>query len=73
MEAQILYMAVFSNEKTLHYRPELIRALPNRIASVPGGGKYQDVVRLIDVSGRCRLYFDLTDGRALICLSAERA
>ncbi|MBR3494758.1 MAG: phosphoenolpyruvate synthase [Clostridia bacterium] len=73
VEAQILYMAVFSNEKTLHYRPELIRALPNRIASVPGGGKYREVVRLVDVSGRCRLYFDLTDGRALIRLAAERA
>ncbi|MBR4458644.1 MAG: hypothetical protein IKS31_06790, partial [Clostridia bacterium] len=66
-----LYMAVFSNEKTLHYRPELIRALPNRIASVPGGGKYREVVRLVDVSGRCRLYFDLTDGHALIRLAAN--
>ena len=73
VEAQILYMAVFSNEKTLHYRPELIRALPNRIASVPGGGKYREVVRLVDVSGRCRLYFDLTDGHALIRLAADGA
>ena len=73
VEAQILYMAVFSNEKTRRYRPELIRALPNRIASVSGGGKYQEAVRLINVSGCCRLYFDLTDGHALIRLALDRA
>ena len=68
VEAQILYMAIFSNEKTRHYRPEMIRVLPSIIASVPGGGNHQDVIRLVDVSGRCRLYFDLTDGHALIRL-----
>ena len=72
VEAQILYMAVFSNEKTRHYRPGMILNLPNRIASVPGGRKHQETVRLVDVSGRCRLFFDLTDGHALIRLAEDR-
>ena len=73
VEAQILYMAVFSDEKTLRYRPELLRSLPNRIASVPGGEKHKETVRLVDVSGRCQMVFDLSDGHALIRLAAAGA
>ena len=68
VEAQILYMAVFPGDKTLHYHPELIRSLPNRISGIPGGEKRQDIVYLADVSGQCRLYHDLSAGHILLHL-----
>ena len=68
VEAQILYMAVFPGDKTLHYRPDLIRSLPNLISGIPGGEKRQDIVYLADVSGQCRLYHDLSAGHILLHL-----
>ncbi len=68
VEAQILYMAVFPGDKTLHYRPDLIRSFPNRIGEIPGGEKRQDIVYLADVSGQCRLYHDLSAGHILLHL-----
>ncbi len=67
VEAQILYMAVFPGEKTLHFRPELLGRVPNIITEIPGGAEYGDVVRLADVSGRkCELYHDLTNEHILL-------
>ncbi len=68
VEAQILYMAEFPGDKTLHYRPDLIRSFPNRIGEIPGGEKRQDIVYLADVSGQCRLYHDLSAGHILLHL-----
>ncbi len=60
-------MAVFSGEKTLRYRPEILEELPNRISEISGDSGSQDVVLLADVSGRnCELYHDLTDGHILL-------
>ena len=67
VEAQILYMAVFPGEKTLHFRPELLSRLPNMIAEIPGGAEHQDTVCLADVSGRnCELYHDLAKEHILL-------
>ena len=67
VEAQILYMAVFSGNKTLHFRPELLKQVPNIIREIPGGAEWQDVVCLADVSSRtCELYHDLTNERILL-------
>ena len=67
VEAQILYMAVFPGERTPHFRPELLRHVPNLIAEIPGSETYQDVVCLADFSGRnCELYHDLNDGHILL-------
>lgn len=67
VEAQILYMAVFPGERTPHFRPELLRHVPNLIAEIPGGEAYSDVVCLADFSGMdCELYHDLTDEHILL-------
>ena len=67
VEAQILYMAVFPGEKTLHFRPELLRQAPNIISGISGGAAYEDVVCLADVSDRnCELYHDLTEEHILL-------
>ena len=50
VEAQILYTAVFPGERTIHFRPELLRQVPNLIGEIPGGEEKQDVVCLADVS-----------------------
>ena len=69
VEAQILYMAVFSDERTLQYQPELIMSLPNLVAAIPGGKRHEDVVYLADVSCHCKLFYDLSDEHALICFA----
>ena len=67
VEAQILYTAVFSDKKTLHFRPELIQASENIISQIPQGSKWQDIVWLADVSDRnCMLYHDMTEERVLL-------
>ena len=67
VEAQILYTAVFPGERTIHFRPELLRQVPNRIGEIPGGEEKQDVVCLADVSALdCRLYHDLTNEHILL-------
>lgn len=67
VEAQILYMAVFPGNRTLHFRPELLWLVPNMITKIPGGAQRQDVVCLADVSGRdCELYHDLTEEHILL-------
>ncbi len=67
VEARILYMAVFPGNKTLCFRPELLRLAPNRISEIPGGAERQDAVCLADVSGRnCELYHDLSEEHILL-------
>ena len=67
VEAQILYIAVFPGERTMHFRPELLMEVPNTITEIPGGTKYQDVVCMVDVSNRlCELYHDLTTEHVLL-------
>ena len=67
VEAQILYTAVFPGERTIHFWPELLRQVPNRIGEISGGEEKQDVVCLADVSALdCRLYHDLTNEHILL-------
>ncbi len=67
VEAQILYTAVFPGERTIHFRPELLRQVPNLIGEIPGGEEKQDVVCLADVSALdCQLYHDLTNEHILL-------
>ena len=70
VEAQILYMAVFPGNKTVHFRPDLLKQAPDLISGIPGGQELQGVVCLADVSGRnCELYHDLTQEHILLKLS----
>jgi hypothetical protein len=67
VEAQILYMAVFPGERTLHFRPELLDRVPDLISEAEEGIDAQGVVRIADVSGRtCELYHDLKNEHILI-------
>ena len=67
VEAQILYMAVFPGDKTQHFRPELLKQVPNMITAIPGGAGYEEAVCLADVSGCCcELYHDLTEEHILL-------
>ena len=71
VEAQILYMAVFPGNRTLHFCPELLRQAPNIIADIPGGAEHQDVVCLADVSDRiCELYHDLKNEHILLYMES---
>ena len=70
VEAQILYMAVFPGEKTLHFRPELLQESENIVSGIPGGDALREVVSLADVHGRnCTLYHDLADEHVLLCFA----
>ena len=67
VEAQILYMAMFPGNRTIHFRPELLDRLPNIISEIPGGAEHRDTVCLADVSGRtCELYHDLAKEHILL-------
>ncbi len=70
VEAQILYMAVFPGEKTLCFRPELLREADNVVSGIPGGEALREVVCLADVSARnCVLYHDLAEEHVLLCFN----
>ncbi len=67
VEAQILYMAVFPGDRTLHFRPELLSEVPDLVSETAEGIDPQGVVRVADVSGRmCELYHDLKEEHILI-------
>ena len=67
VEAQILYMAVFPGNRTLHFRPELLKEVPDILPETETGEGMRDVIRLADVSGRnCELYHDLTEEHILL-------
>ncbi len=72
VEAQILYMAVFPGNRTLQFRPELLDRLPDRIAEIPGGSEYRDVIALRDAGGcTCELYHDLAEEHVLLRISSS--
>ena len=68
VEAQILYTAVFANEKTMHFSPEKLREGKEISGEFEGGEKLQGVVGVYDISGcSYKLYSDLKTERLLIC------
>ena len=67
VEAGILYNAIFENEKTIVFRPELLAGLENRIKDFdPMLVKLQDIIQVYDVSGMdLRLCNDMKKERIL--------
>lgn len=60
VEAEILYTAVFSNEKTKRYAPELLKEVPDIVEEFEGGDVMKGIVSVYDMSGtECELYNDL--------------
>ena len=70
VEADILYTAVFENERTLSYCPEMLKKLPNLLGEwFPEFADLSEVVWVCEVSGKaCRLYNDLRRERLVITM-----
>ena len=52
MEAEILYGAVFGNEKTLHYEPELFRDIPDLFSKIcPDKPKLKSMIQVREIEG----------------------
>ena len=67
VEAEILYTAVFSSEKTLRYAPEKLASCPDLAESFEGGAALKDIVHVYDVSAlNCTVYNDMSDEHLLI-------
>lgn len=63
VEADILYTAVFEDEKTRHFHPEQLAGLPDSITEYgEDGKKYTGIVHIYDVSDAgCMLYHDMNE------------
>ena len=69
VEAEILYTAVFNNEKTVHFAPDLLLGCPDIVAGFDHGAEYSEIVHVYDVSGRqCEVYNDVSGEHLLITL-----
>ncbi len=67
VEAQILYTAIFHNEKTIRYAPDLLAAAKDLINDFDPAGTLSDIVHVYDVSGRdCQVYNDIAGEHLLI-------
>ncbi len=75
VEADILYGAVFHNEKTLHFAPELLRGHPNVLEEiVPDSGALSGILRLYDVSAsNCIVYHDMREQHLLCTIDPDSA
>ena len=69
VEAEILYTAVFRNEKTICFSPEKLRDSPDIVGRFESGEALSGIVHVYDVSGRqCEVYNDVAGGHLLITL-----
>ena len=67
VEAQILYTAVFHNEKTLHFSPEKLNTSKDMISEFDKNGTLEEIVHVYDVSNRkCEVYNDVAGEHLLI-------
>ena len=67
VEAEILYTAVFGNEKTIHYAPEKLGSSTDIVSEFDPDGALADIVHVYDVSDRkCEVYHDVANERLLI-------
>jgi hypothetical protein len=69
VEAQILYTAVFHNEKTMHYHPEKLKAFPDLITEFEEKEMLTDIVHVYDLRSRkCAVYNDIANEHIMIAL-----
>ena len=67
VEAQILYTAVFHDEKTLHFAPEKIKNCKDLIMEFEPEEELADIVHIYDVAGlNCEVYDDVANEHLLI-------
>ena len=67
VEAEILYTAVFHNEKTLAFSPEKLEGEKDIAGDFESDSRLLDIVHVYDVSGRnCEVFNDVTNEHLLI-------
>jgi hypothetical protein len=67
VEAEILYTAVFQNEKTLRFAPEILESCPDLTGDFGQEDALAGVVHVYDVKGRrCEVYDDAANEHLLI-------
>jgi len=67
VEAEILYTAVFHNQKTVHFHPEKLESSPDLTGGFSEGEDLSDIVHVFDVSGRnCKVYNDVANEHLVI-------
>ena len=70
VEAEILYTAVFSNEKTIHFVPEKLQDCRDIVGQFDQGKELSGIVHVYDVSDKsCEVYNDVADEHLLITLA----
>ena len=77
VEAEILYTAVFSGEKTRIWRPEMLRGfedITSEFAADQGPNNTEDVVKVYCTEGSgCELYHDLQKETLILRLNSRKA
>ena len=69
VEADILYTAVFANEKTIRFAPELLPEMRDISSQFDEERSLGGIVKVYDVSGcGCRLYHDLKQEHLLVTI-----
>jgi len=69
VEAEILYTAVFENEKTIHFSPDKLEPAKDMINEFDNTGELAGIVRVYDVSSmNCHVYNDIADEHLLITI-----
>ena len=67
VEAEILYTAVFHDQKTVHFHPEKLESSPDMTGEFSEGADLSDIVHVFDVSGReCKVYNDVANEHLVI-------
>ena len=70
VEAQILYTAVFNNEKTVHFLPEKLESSEDLIREFEQDERLTDIIHVYDVSDRnCKVYNDVANEHLMITYS----
>lgn len=69
VEAEILYGAVFDNEKTVEFHPEYLKEFDNCLTEYyPKGEELKDIIGVYSVGDRdCHVYHDMNEER-LVCV-----
>ena len=69
VEAEILYTAVFNDQKTIHFAPEKLSDCPDIITRFEHGNELSDIVHVYDVSQKsCEVYNDIANEHLLITI-----
>ena len=67
VESQILYTAVFQNEKTIRFSPEKLSSSKDIVSEFENSSLLTDIVHVYDVSNRtCEVYHDLANEHLMI-------